>query len=29
LANYARAGVMGEAIAARPWKERLLGPDFE
>jgi prevent-host-death family protein len=28
LARYARAGKLGEPVAARPWRERPLGGDF-
>jgi len=29
LAQYARAGTMGEDMIDRPWKERPLGVDFD
>ena len=29
LARHARAGTTSEPVAARPWKERPLGSDFE
>lgn len=29
LARYARAGLMSEPVADRPWKDRPLGQDIE
>lgn len=29
LAQHARSGTIGDDMAARPWKERPLGGDFE